>query len=338
MKALVYPEFDRLEVREVPDPAPGPGEVLIRVGACGICGSELTGFAHRSPRRPPPLVMGHEFAGTVAALGPGVSGLEPGRRVMVNSLVHCGECDMCRRGATHLCRDRQVFGMHRPGAFAEFVAVPAGIVFPLPEEVSALQGSLVEPLANAVHVLSLASGNPMETVLICGAGTIGLMCLQAAKALGAGRVAITETHPHRRDLAAMLGASVAADPRERTGVDLAGALTEGRGFDLAIDAVGVPSARVDAVSAVRPGGEVVWIGLHDSETTLNAFDVILPERRIQGSYGATDADIRTSIRLFAEGKIRTDPWVHVFPLSQGAEVFLDALHQRLPGVKAVLEP
>src|SRR5438876_5923935 len=125
MQALLYPDYGEMEVREVPSPSAAPGEALIRVGACGICGSELGSFAHRSPRRPPPLVMGHEFAGTVAALGEGVSGLAPGQRVMVNSLVHCGGCDMCRRGATHLCRERQVFGMHRPGAFAEYVAVPA---------------------------------------------------------------------------------------------------------------------------------------------------------------------------------------------------------------------
>jgi L-iditol 2-dehydrogenase len=338
LKALVYPEFDRLEVRDVPEPVLQPEEVLIRVAACGICGSELGSFAHRSPRRPPPLVMGHEFAGSVAAVGAGVSGLTPGQRVMVNSIVHCGTCDLCRRGATHLCRQRQVFGMHRPGAFAEYVAVPAGIVFPLPEEVSALQGSLVEPLANAVHVLSLASRNPMETVLICGAGTIGLMCLQAARASGAGRVAMTETHPQRRAFAEALGAAVAVDPRERSGTDLVAEFTGGTGFDLAIDAVGVPAARVDAVRAVRPGGEAVWIGLHDDETTLNAFEVILPERRVQGSYAATDADIRASIRLFAEDKIRTDPWVNTFPLAEGARVFRDALEQRLPGVKAVLEP
>jgi threonine dehydrogenase-like Zn-dependent dehydrogenase len=228
--------------------------------------------------------------------------------------------------------------MHRPGAFAEYVAVPAGIVFPLPDSVSALQGSLVEPLANAVHVLSLAAGNPLETVLVCGAGTIGLMCLQAARAFGAARVAMTETHPQRREVAAGLGAARVVDPRERSGESLVEEFTGGSGFDLAIDAVGVAAARTDAIRSVRPGGEAVWIGLHEDETPLCAFDVILPERRVQGSYAATDADIRTSIRLFAEGRIRTEPWVSVFPLAEGPRVFRDALQQRLPGVKAVLEP
>jgi L-iditol 2-dehydrogenase len=338
LKALVYPRFDHLELQTVPEPVAGAGEVLIRVEACGICGSELTSFAHRSPRRPPPLVMGHEFAGTISDLGAGVAGLARGQRVMVNSLVHCGECDMCRRGSTHLCRGRQVFGMHRPGAFAEYVAVPASIVFPLPESVSALQGALVEPLANAVHVLALASKEAIQTVLIVGAGTIGLMCLQAARAVGNVQVAMMETHPRRREIAEELGALCVVDPRERAGADLVEELTGGTGFDLAIDAVGVPAARTDAIRAVRPGGEAVWIGLHEDETPLNAFDVILPERRVQGSYAATDADIRASIRLFAEGKIQTEPWVTPFPLAEGDRVFLDALHQRLPGVKAVLEP
>src|SRR5262245_8682321 len=174
MKALVYPEFDRLEVRDVPEPEPAAGEVLVRVGACGICGSELGSFASRSPRRPPPLVMGHEFAGIVAALGDGVTGLQVGERVVVNSLVHCGQCDLCRRGATHLCRNRQVFGMHRPGAFAELVAAPANIIYPMPETMTAVQGALVEPLANGIHVVSLAAGNPLETVVVIGGGPIGL--------------------------------------------------------------------------------------------------------------------------------------------------------------------
>src|SRR5690349_3808718 len=150
MQALVYPDYGELEVRGVPEPAPAAGEVLVRVGACGICGSELGSFAARSTRRVPPLVMGHEFAGTVAALGDEVSGVGVGERVVVNSLVHCGACDLCRRGSTHLCRNRQVFGMNRPGAFAELVAVPAGIVYAMSERMTAVEGALVEPLANGI--------------------------------------------------------------------------------------------------------------------------------------------------------------------------------------------
>src|SRR6266571_3454317 len=231
MQALVYPAYGELEVREVPEPIPGPGEVLVRVGACGICGSELGSFAARSPRRVPPLVMGHEFAGTVVALGEGTVGVREGDRVVVNSLVHCGACDLCRRGSTHLCRNRQIFGMNRPGAFAERVAVPAAIVYPMPAAMSAVQGALVEPLANGIHVVSLASRNPMESVVVIGAGPIGLMCLQAALRKGAERVGVSEPNPERRAVARMLGAAAAWDPREGGLTAAVMAFTDGAGAD-----------------------------------------------------------------------------------------------------------
>src|SRR5262249_42896115 len=160
--------------------------------------------AARSTRRRPPLVMGHEFAGKVVELGEGVENVAVGDRVVVNSVVHCGRCRLCLRGDTHLCEKRQVFGMHRPGAFAQRVAAPAGILFPLPPNVSAREGALVEPLANAVHVLSLAPAGASGTVLILGAGTIGLLCMQAARAAGAERVLITDTNPHRLAIAGAL--------------------------------------------------------------------------------------------------------------------------------------
>jgi threonine dehydrogenase-like Zn-dependent dehydrogenase len=338
MQALVYPAYGELEVGEAPEPVAGPGEVLVRVGACGICGSELGSFAARSPRRVPPLVMGHEFAGTVAALGEGVSAFREGDRVVVNSLVHCGACDMCRRGATHLCRNRQVFGMHRPGAFAELVAAPTSVLFPMPEGMTSVQGALVEPLANGVHVLSLAAGNPLETVVVIGAGPIGLMCLQAALQRGARRVAVSETHPGRRAVAVSLGATATWDPREGELSARVEAFTDGHGADLVIDAVGAAATKRASVALTRPGGETVWIGLHGDEVTLSSFDLILAERRVSGSYGAAEADIRTAIQWFSEGRIRTDPWVETAPLSLGDAAFFAALRQEGEAVKIVLEP
>jgi L-iditol 2-dehydrogenase len=335
MQALVYTDWDKLEVRDVPEPACGPGEALVQVAACGICGSELGSFAHRSPRRPPPIIMGHEFSGAVAGVGEGVTGLAAGDRVVVNSLVHCGECDPCRRGHSHLCRNRQVFGMHRPGAFAERVAVPARVVFPLPETVTAVEGALAEPLANGLHVLSLVREAALEQVLVLGAGTIGLMCLQAAKVAGAQRIVVTDTHPDRRRWARELGASEVLDAREVADPLVA---ATGDGYDLCIDAVGAAETKRQAVQAARPGGEVVWIGLHEDDSPFSSYDLILTERHLHGSYGATEADLRRAIALFGEGRIRTEPWVETFPLREGAEVFRAALRQELPGAKAVLCP
>jgi L-iditol 2-dehydrogenase len=267
-----------------------------------------------------------------------VDNVAVGDRVIVNSVVHCGRCDLCGRGATHLCRKRQVFGMNRPGAFAERVAVPAYILFAMPAEVSAVEGALVEPLANGVHVLSLVRGNPLETVLICGAGTIGLMCLHAARAAGARRIAMTDTNPRRLEVARQLGAEASVDAGDGQVVEFALEWTGDEGADLAIDAVGTPDARRDTIRSVRPGGDVVWIGLHDDEATLSTFEVVLPERRVTGSYGAADADIRAAIRLFAEGKAPTDTWVEALPLDQGDTVFLQMLRQEREAIKAVLVP
>jgi L-iditol 2-dehydrogenase len=281
--------------------------------------------------------MGHEFSGTLAAVGESVTALAEGQRVVVNSLVHCGECDLCRRQLSHLCRNRQVFGMHRPGAFAQYVAVPARVVFPLPESVTEVQGALVEPLANGLHVLSLVRDPSPEQVLVLGAGTIGLMSLQAARVAGARRVVVTDTHAGRRAAALALGADEAWDPRGADVIDRAMGAT-GVGFDLAIDAVGAASTKQHAVRAIRPGGEAVWIGLHEDETPFSSYDLILAERRLTGSYGATEADLKRGIELFAAGRIRTEGWVESYPLEEGARVFRAALAQELPGVKAMLCP
>jgi threonine dehydrogenase-like Zn-dependent dehydrogenase len=338
MQALLYPSYGEMIVTEVPEPRLKPDELLVRVEACGICGSELGSFASRSPRRPPPLVMGHEFAGTIEARGDGVEGPQIGTRVVVNSLVHCGMCDLCRRGLTHLCRHRQVFGMQRPGAFAERVAVPIGIVFPMPKGMTGVQGALVEPLANGIHVLSLAPGNPLETVVIIGAGPIGLMCLQAALLRGAKRVAVSEPGAHRREVAVAMGAQTAWDPRQRGLSEDVDEWTESLGAGLVIDAVGSAETKRHSIAAARPGGDVVWIGLHGDEVTLNSFDLILGERRVSGSYGAGEQDIRTAIEWLAGGQVRTEPWVEVVPLSRGVEAFYAALRQEGEAVKFVLEP
>ncbi len=339
MRGVLYPDFSELEFRnDLAEPEMAAGEVMIAVEACGICGSEMGGFVNKSPRRKPPIVMGHEFAGTVADIGEGVEGLRVGQRVMVNALVHCGECDLCNRGLTHLCRNREIFGMNRPGAFAERVNVPSHVVYPLPDNVSTLQGSLIEPLGNGLHVVDLATGNSLETVLVCGAGTIGLMCAIAARAAGAKRIAMTDTSDYRLEMARNIGVDLTVNVRT---TDLQKSIldwTDGTGVELAVDAVGSEAVRKDALYAARPGGDVVWIGLHHNEMTLNSFDVVLPEKRVIGSYAASDKDVRRGIQLFAEGKVPFEEWTQVFPLEEGADVFLDMVHQRRSTIKAVLQP
>jgi len=321
VKALVYPAWDTLEIHEVPEPRPGPGEVVLGVAAVGICGSEVEAVASRSPRRTPPLVMGHEFCGVVEAVGPDVEGLAPGDRVVASSLVPCGRCADCRAGATHLCPRRQIFGMNRPGAFAERVAVPAAVLLPLPERVGPLEGALVEPLANGVHVWSLLSQRFPETVVVLGCGAIGLMALQVARAGGALTLVAVDVNRSRLSIAHALGAEPVLDAGRVDAVAEVRGLTRGRGADVVVDAVGSPATRRAAVEMSRPGGEVVWIGLHGDATEVSGRDVVLGERRIGGSYAVTPRDLATAVALLAHGRVEIAPWVRPFPLEEGPAVF-----------------
>lgn len=321
MKALRYPAWDVLDIADVDEPVLASGEVVLQVAAVGICGSELEAVAHRSPRRVPPLVMGHEFCGEVIAIAPDVVEVKIGDRVVANSLVPCGRCRECRAGATHLCPERGIFGMNRPGAFAERVAVPARVLLHLPERVSPLQGALVEPLANGVHVWARLAATFPETVVVIGCGTIGLLALQVAKAGGALRLVAVDTSDARLAMAQAVGAEPLFNPARDAVVAEIRAFTRGRGADVVIDAAGTPATRRTAVEAVRPGGEVVWIGTHGDLTELSGRDVVLGERRISGSYSTTFADLETAIGLFAHGRIDIEPWTRPFPLEEGARVF-----------------
>lgn len=325
MKALRYPAWDVLDIADVDEPVLAAGEVLLDVAAVGICGSELEAVKHRSPRRPPPLVMGHEFCGEVSATAPDVTEFKVGDRVVANSLIPCGRCRECRRGASHLCPERGIFGMNRPGAFAERVAVPARVLLPLPERVSPLEGALVEPLANGVHVWSLLAAKFPETVVVVGCGTIGLLALQVAKAGGALRLVAIDTSDARLGMAQAVGAEPLFNPTRDAVVAEIRAFTRGRGADVVIDAAGTPATRRLAVEAVRAGGEVVWIGTHGDATELGGRDVVLGERRISGSYSTTSEDMETAIGLFAHGRIEIEPWTRPFPLADGARVFRQLL-------------
>jgi len=325
VKALRYPAWDVLDIADVDEPVLAAGEVLLDVAAVGICGSELEAVKHRSPRRTPPLVMGHEFCGEVSATAPDVTEFKVGDRVVANSLIPCGRCRECRRGSSHLCQDRGIFGMNRPGAFAERVAVPARVLLPLPERVSPLEGALVEPLANGVHVWSMLAAKFPETVVVVGCGTIGLLALQVARAGGALRLVAVDISDTRLNMAQAVGAEPLFNPTRDAVVNEIRAFTRGRGADVVIDAAGSPATRRLAVEAVRAGGEVVWIGTHGDVTELGGRDVVLGERRISGSYSTTSEDMETAIGLFAHGRIDIEPWTRPFPLVEGARVFRQLL-------------
>jgi len=340
MRALYYPRWNTLEMREVPVPEPKAGEVLLKVAAVGICGSELHGFVVRAKRRTPPLIMGHEFSGVVAGLGEGVTGYAVGQAVGVNSGFFCGRCEECVGGHPQRCPQGEIFGTTgRAGAFAEYIVVPAASLLGLPPGVSMVQAALAEPLANGIHALSLTRQRFPETLLILGAGTIGLFVLQIARASGALRAIVADLSDDRLAVAAKLGAQRVLNSGREDVLAAVRAMTGGRGAEVVVDAVGARETRRLAVSAARPGGEVVWLGLHDDPTEVSGFEVVLGERSIAGSFAVTPRELRQALGLFGAGRIELDPWVRTFPLEEGAAVFQQLVEAPPKDyIKAVLLP
>lgn len=367
MKALYYPSFDQLEIAELPVPAVAHDEVLIKVHACGICGSELETFKARSERRTPPLVMGHEFCGEIVETGTGVVDWRPGDRVVSNSLVPCGACVRCGRGDTHLCAKRQVFGMHRVGAFAEYVNVPARILIPWPVGIPAEMACLAEPLGNGVHVVELIRHLRPQKVLIIGAGPIGLMCQQAVQIMLGAETIVTDLSAERREVAKRLGAVAVFDPMQSrrqanvheisTGeqveiesnpsitndeilhgdvdlVDFISTWTSGEGADVVIDAVGASTTKRQSLELLRPGGAAVWIGLHGNEMSLDTYGITLPEKFVYGTYAARIEDLSVAIDMMSKNQIETASWVQTWPLEKGVEAFNTVLEGK--GIKAVI--
>jgi 2-desacetyl-2-hydroxyethyl bacteriochlorophyllide A dehydrogenase len=316
VKAIVWQGPSEMTVEERPDPGdPGEGELILQPEAVGICGSEVEGYLGHMGNRKPPLVMGHEFAGRVVAAGPGASALE-GARVAVNPLSGCGRCALCRAGFTNICPDRVLIGVHVPGAFADYVRVPAADARVLPEGVSSRVGALMEPLANGVHAVRLA-GEGVERAVVLGAGTIGLVTLQAALLSGIPHVAILEPHAARRERAASLGAHAAfGSPGEALEAQ------EGFGPDLVLDAVGAQATRAFGLELLRPGGTMVCIGLANDDTTLGFHGIVRSQHRIQGSYAYTMPDFEQAHEWLVSGRASLgDDLTEVRPLDEGPEQF-----------------
>ena len=289
-------------------------DVLVRPDAAGICGSEIEGYLGRMANRVPPLVMGHEFAGTVVATGGDAGSAWSGRRAAVNPLLSCRVCVRCRAGERNLCAERRLIGVHVAGGFAERVAVPAANLIALPDRVDARTGALVEPLANAVHAVGLGRRlAATDAATILGAGTIGLFALHAARAAGIQDLRVVEPHPARRAAAVAAGARAAhADAAE---------LAEERRADLVIDAAGATATRRAALDLVRPGGAVVLLGLHEDETTLPFHRIVRDQLALQGSFAYTDADFASALGLLTSGRVSLGDLTTTRPLADGPAAF-----------------
>ncbi|WP_135549198.1 zinc-dependent alcohol dehydrogenase [Paenibacillus cymbidii] len=336
MKTLVYHGPRQIRVEEQEMPKAGPNEALIKVESVGICGSELEGYLGHSSVRIAPLVMGHECCGTIVEIALQScqkSEWSAGDKVVVNPLITCRSCDRCRRGKKHLCRKRELIGIHRSGAFAEYVAVPATNLYPVPKEMNASLASLAEPLAVCIHAVKRGL-EPFEDVLIFGAGAIGLLTLQIAKIMGARRVLVVEKQEARMHHAKALGADVVMS--EQLGYRANDYFSQG--IDTIIDCVGITATRKQALQMINSGGKIIMIGLGHEESQVQMSRLVRQEVSIIGSYAYSDADFEQAVQLLAGGQIRMEPWTATHSLTEGPASFQSLTEGESIFSKIILNP
>jgi L-iditol 2-dehydrogenase len=342
LKALLHTKPYCLEYTDFPDPQLGDDELLVRVKACGICGSDVHGFTGKTGRRIPPLIMGHEAAGVVQGIGKNARGFRKGDRVCFDSTVYCNKCAACRAGKYNRCVSRQVLGVSVPefkrhGAFAEYVAVPWWIVAGIPDNMSFVQAALLEPVSIGMHAANRARISIGDTVVVVGAGAIGLFVLQACKLKGA-RVIICDINDFRLDVARELGAEVLVNPTKSSLKDKVLKVSDGAGADVAFEVVGFAQTFADAISVTKTGGYLVAVGNLQKTAEFNLQELVARELTFTGSY-ASSGEFREGIDLVASGKINVEPLISdVLPLREGPSAFDRLLKAQENLLKIVLEP
>ena len=325
MRAAILEDAGKIVLRDVPKPSPREGEVLVKVKYCGICGSDL--HAYKTGMYGLGLTMGHEFSGDIVELGSDVKGWGVGDKV-ISKPDSCGECYYCRRGLINLCEKGIEYGLgiFSPGAYAEYVVVPAGGLYELPEELTYEQGTMVEPLSTPVRAVSLSEMKLGDTALVLGAGPLGLLTLQCAKLAGARAVYVTETAEKRMELAKKLGADEVLNPDEVNIRSRILEVTENRGPDVVFECVGVPDTILDAIGTVRSAGKIVIEGIFDEDVKTRFLDIILKEIGIKGVFGYNYHDFRCAVELIRKKLVDVDSIVtDIISLNDIAEKGFEAL-------------
>ncbi len=348
MNALVLTNYKQLALQTRPAPTPLPNEVLIRVMAVGICGSDVHGFDGSTGRRVPPLVMGHEAAGIIAEVGVAVHGWSVGDRVTFDSTVYALDDWYSRRGQYNLSDGREVVGVscaefRRDGAFAEFVTVPQHILYHVPDSVSFTQAAMVEPVAVALHALSLTPVQVGDSAVVVGAGMIGLFVIQALKLAGCQTIIAVDVADNRLMLATSLGAThtLNAGVTDHQHADIPAqvrALTHGRGADVGFEVVGVSATVNTAIQSVRKGATITLVGNVSPIVEVPLQQIVTRQLRLQGSC-AINGEYEAALALIASGRINVDAILTAeVPLADGPAWF-DRLYNREPGLmKVVLKP
>jgi 2-desacetyl-2-hydroxyethyl bacteriochlorophyllide A dehydrogenase len=326
MRALVYTASERVQMEERPRPTVRDGEIEIAIEVAGICGSDISGFLGHSPLRRPPLVLGHELVGQ----------LSDGRRVVANPLISCGCCDACVSGSQNLCVCWKLLGLGQTaGTFAEFVSVPSGQIYEIPESLPSARAILTEPLANIIHLLRIASPLPFFRLAIVGAGTMGALAVAGALRVGARDVLVVDLNEQRLAIMQQMGVAATINPASPAGGTEARRLA-GRGYDLVIDASGTGPARQMAFDLCRPGGQVVLLGMGAQRSEVDFVSSIRKEHRVVMSFAYTPADFRRALDLLIANEIDLTPWTVKLPLEEGQQAFERMVHSPGPALKMIL--
>jgi (R,R)-butanediol dehydrogenase/meso-butanediol dehydrogenase/diacetyl reductase len=353
MQAAVWFARNDIRVVDVPEPrAPGPGEVIIKVGACGICGTDLeeyragplfipVGQPNPLTGQQAPLILGHEFAGEVMEVGRAVTQFKVGDRLAPDVLLYCGECFWCQRHQVTLCDKLAALGLMGDGGLAEYCRLPVNMAIRVPNGLADEHAAMAEPLSVAVRAVRRGRLLAGETVVIFGGGTIGLFSLQVARAAGASEVFVVEPLANRRALAKELGASEVIDPTRADVPALLRTWTRGIGPDLVLEASGGASVLPVAIESARKAGRIVLVGLPVAATSFNFFHVVATEKAIIGSLSHVyDEDYATAIRWLGDGRILAEPLISArIPLARLLPDGLDRLEQRpTETLKVIVQP
>jgi L-iditol 2-dehydrogenase len=343
MKALLLKQYMELELADLPKPELGPNDVLVRVRACGICGSDVHGLDGSTGRRIPPLVMGHEAAGVIAEVGSNVKDWKAGDRVTFDSTVSCGYCHFCRRGEINLCDNRQVLGVscgdyRRNGAFAEFVSVPQNILYRLPDSLPFEHAAMIEAVSIAVHAVNLTPRSLGDTAVVIGSGMIGQLTVQAAKVAGFGRVFAVDIDDAKLEMARKLGADETFNSKKVDAAAEIAARTGGRGADAALEAVGATEPIKTAIASVRKGGTVTLIGNISPKIDLPLQPVVTRQIRLQGSC-ASSGEYPACIELLTSGAIKVDSMISARTPLEDAAGWFQRLYNHEPNLmKVIVQP
>ncbi len=343
MKALLLSEYKKLSIVDMPTPEIGDEDALVRVRACGICGSDIHGYDGSTGRRIPPLVMGHEAAGVIERIGRDVQGFKAGDRVTFDSTVSCGKCEFCRSGRINLCDNRTVLGVscgdyRRHGAFAEYVSVPGRILYKLPDALPFERAALIEAVSIAVHAVGRHVPKPDDAVVVVGSGMIGVLVIQVLKDKGCRNIIAVDLDGEKLTLARRMGAAHVLNPKE---VDVPAALrdlTGGKGADASFEVVGHTETVLTAIRSVRKGGTVVLIGNLSPKVELPLQEVVSRELSVLGSC-ASSGEIPECIDLLARGAVDVDPLISLkAPLDEGPALFARLYGGDKNLMKVIIQP